>query len=131
MQTLHEVLKITHGGNIPFVLAGDFNDTGDALVKSGWLQDARATIVGPSEGTCTSTSLVSPQGRCIDFLVVSDVLRPLICAVHTDWQVPFGPHCGIRLCIARDSSLIKELKAIKPRVLPTTFRTNQLSVQDI
>ena len=87
IELLSEISKATHRGRVPFLLAGDFNDTSDVLERTGWLEAVGARIVGPYEGTCKGS-----QGscRCIDMCIISECLAPLVMDVQIDWQVPFA-----------------------------------------
>ena len=70
-EVLSEVSRQTHHGRLPFILYGDFNDVAEVLERIGWLAAMGATVIGPSEGTCTSASGAGVSGRCIDYGIAS------------------------------------------------------------
>ena len=103
---------LTHGGEVPFILYGDFNEQPSQLAASGWLEALQATVVSPGEPTCS----MGPW-REIDFLVVTASLSGLIKAT-VDWEVPWGPHGAIRVQVQRETRAWSISRPLVPRDLP-------------
>ena len=98
---LETVKVLTHGGNFPFILLGDFNVDPQILEGSGWPTAMQAQIVSTPLGVFTCTSVAEGGGSRIDFAVVSNVLRPLVAAFRISWNVPFAPHAACTLVLKR------------------------------
>lgn len=92
----------------PFVIAGDFNCSADAVVESGLLGFLDGEVVVPSLGTCR------PAERVIDYFVVSRGLR---CDAQTMTGWPVSPHRPVQLSIhcRQGAALIRV--AVVPRAL--------------
>ena len=108
LDILQEISRITRNGSLPFILVADFNDEHVALENTGWLNDVKAVIIGPYEGTCKSSKAQSPDGRCIDYVVASGSVAPLIRGVTVDWCVLFSPHFALIISMSRDTSKLVE-----------------------
>ena len=63
---------------LPFVLGADFQNPPQALWDTGWVQALDATILVGSGGAPTCFGSGCPEGRCIDYFVVSNCLAPRV-----------------------------------------------------
>ena len=90
----------------PFVIAGDFNCSPDAVRESGLLGFLDAEIVAPGLGTC------KPAERVIDFFIVS---RGLCCTAETMFGWPVSPHRPVQLRIRCQQGAALVRTAIVPK----------------
>jgi len=116
---LHEIIKAirknTGNGRIPFILLADFNVPYEALKDEEWIADLAAVAVAPSG--CTTTCHQG-KGSLIDFMIISDQLLGYIISFVAITDVPWGPHDGLMLTIARNpKASMSRLAPPEPRKL--------------
>jgi len=116
---LHEIIKVirknTGNGRIPFILLADFNVPYEALKDEEWIADLAAVAVAPSG--CTTTCHQG-KGSLIDFMIISDQLLGYIISFVAITDVPWGPHDGLMLTLARNpKASMSRLAPPEPRKL--------------
>ena len=94
----------------PFVIAGDFNCSIEAVRESGLLGFLDAEVVTPSTGACM------PAERVIDYFVVS---RGRCCTAETLLGWPVSSHRPVQLSIRCQQGAALVRAAIVPRAFPT------------
>jgi hypothetical protein len=98
LSTMLKTLKV------PWVICGDWNSTPGEVASWPWIVFLRALVLVPDAPfTCRSNTNDGEGGRIIDFVVASPLLEGMV-QVEVDWEVPWGPHCALRLHISMPSS---------------------------
>ena len=123
-ELMAELLRVTKGGQLPFIALGDFNDPVEVLSSSGWLQALKARTLVPDGPTCSSGS-----GAQLDYGLVSEVLHPLVLKLEIDWAVPFAPHAALRLYLSRRADALQVWTPRLPRALPSFDPAPDLTAQ--
>lgn len=99
--------------NMPLILAGDWNCTPQELAATGWLEECMLVPCVPDvASTCTVGD------RVLDFFVISHCLQPLVKAVTADFEVPWKPHCAVRLDIYARPRAVMCRRLVVPKPLP-------------
>ena len=98
---------------LPVVIAAGWQCTPMELSETGWLERARLTLFVP-EVDCTC----NVGGRVIDNFAVSTCLVPLIVSMSADLEVPWGPHCAVRLQMLARLRSVQRRRLIVPRPFP-------------
>jgi hypothetical protein len=94
---LRQLCSATRQGAVPFILAGDFNDSPDVMQASMWPELLRCVVIVPESPTCWAT----PTGSSLDYFLVSAEIAHLVLDVLTLTEVSFGPHSAIQITLSR------------------------------
>ena len=101
--------------NIPFILAGDWNNTWVQLQATGWPNQVDLEVLDAPEVEFTCN-----RGfRKIDFVVTSPELKPLLEPAEPDFSVPWNPHSvGIAFALRATTSKVMRTVLKVPKELP-------------
>ncbi|MCP3971765.1 MAG: hypothetical protein GY717_15875 [Rhodobacteraceae bacterium] len=112
---LGAVSSLTKNGALPFILVADFNAPPSELSATAWPDAVGASVVVPdAEATC----LAAARGSMLDYVVVSDTVRPYLTWARADWAVPWAPHSAVRLRLRRQAKSVKVWRPVRPCRLP-------------
>ena len=87
------VAQCTRNSDLPFILAADFNSSCQKVGDSDEALFLKSSTLSPTNGTITCKNTSRDGGTAIDYLLVSDKLKPYVCQVLRDTEVPWKPHC--------------------------------------
>ena len=107
LQATAALVKTLRG---PWILAGDFNASPQALAATNWPQVLGGTIVAPSAPTCHSSTY--------DYFVICDSLAPLVSGVQVIQNAGLSPHSPCRLYLRADGRRKMGRRLHKPLNVP-------------
>ena len=114
MDTLHELAALLKAIDGPWIVAGDFNLSPEALAESNWHRIVGGTIMAPKQATCNSSTY--------DYFVVKNSLASRVAAVQVLKDGGLTPHspCRLYLRAAGDRKALRRLR--KPMKIPGTLQ---------
>ena len=62
-----------------------------------WVKNMGAKVITAENG---ATTCFLQGGTCIDFVICSQFIAPYILVLERELEVPWTPHCGLRLMLA-------------------------------
>ena len=112
LEILQQILVLKNLLHMPVIVAAVWQCTPDLLAETGWLDRGGMTLAVPDiDSTC------NVDGR-IDYLSISPCMLPLMISINADLEVPWGPHCAIRLHLMARLRAVRCRKLVVPKPLP-------------
>ncbi len=91
------IAKVTNNGKLPYIAMGDFNQSAQAAKASMCVKIMDAKVLTAEDGAVTC---FLKGGTCKDYVVCSPYIAPYILSLERELEVPWAPHCGLRLSLA-------------------------------
>ena len=114
LSVLESLGELLVGNGLPWILQLDAQNTPEALIDTGWVDDVRGKVFRCGKSTCSGRG----GGREIDFFIVSDTLAHAFCDAELV-EAGTSPHSPVKMVSKGGARKPTAWKFVKPKKFET------------